>query len=49
VNERIGISLLKTKIWRVLGLLLISVLVCHIVILRRWVVLWVRVMVLHGS
>jgi hypothetical protein len=32
-----------------LGFLLISILVCCIVNLRRWVVLWVRVMALQGS
>jgi hypothetical protein len=31
-----------------IGFLLIGILVCHIVSLRRWVVLWVRVMGLHG-
>jgi hypothetical protein len=32
-----------------LGFLLISILVCHIVSFRKWVVLWVKVMALHGS
>jgi hypothetical protein len=32
-----------------LGFLLISVLVCRVVSLRKQVVLWVKVMALHGS
>ena len=44
-----GYGFVVVIVFRYLGFLLIGILVYHVVSLRMCVVLWVKVMALHGS